>query len=54
MLTWAVCVKPHLPGCVSRAQEAARQASGLRVSALEMETGYWLDFIKPQAGGPAF
>lgn len=30
------------------------ETSGLQVSALEMETGYWLDFIKPQAGGSVF
>lgn len=25
VLTWVVCAKPCLPGCVSRAQEVARQ-----------------------------
>lgn len=54
VLTWVVCAKPCLPGWVSRAQEVARQRLLGSKSAPGMGTGYWLDFIKPQAGGSVF
>lgn len=52
MLMWEVCAGPRLPGPASRTSDSGqREASGLRVSGLEMETICWLDFIKLQAGG---